>query len=73
MTWTIGQIAHQAGIAPSTIRYYEKIGLLPPALRVNGQRRYNHTLLNTLRIIQQAQLLGFTLTEIRYMLQSFSP
>ncbi|MCU0498256.1 MAG: MerR family transcriptional regulator [Anaerolineae bacterium] len=71
MDYTIGQIAHQAGIAPSAIRYYERVGLLLPARRVKGQRRYDSDVLSTLRLIQHARALGFTIAEIRQGLHGF--
>jgi len=37
---TIGAVAEQAGVATSALRYYDELGLLPPATRVSGQRRY---------------------------------
>jgi DNA-binding transcriptional MerR regulator len=58
--WTIGQVAAQAGVAASTIRYYEEIGLLPAAQRVNGQRRYEEEILQRLGIIRLAQQADFS-------------
>ena len=37
---TIGEVARRAGVATSSIRYYERIGLLPKPERPRGQRRY---------------------------------
>lgn len=68
--WTISEAAAQVGINPSAIRYYERIGLLPPATRVSGQRRYDSIELYRLGVIQRARQLGFTLTAIRQLLQS---
>jgi MerR family redox-sensitive transcriptional activator SoxR len=68
---TISQIARQIRLRPSAIRYYERIGLLPLAQRVNGQRRYDSTVLYRLAIIQRARELGFTLSEIRHMFFGF--
>jgi MerR family redox-sensitive transcriptional activator SoxR len=68
---TISQIAGQIGLQPSAIRYYEQIGLLPPAQRMSGQRRYDPTVLYRLAIIQRARQLGFTLTEIRRLFVGF--
>ncbi|GCF11833.1 MerR family transcriptional regulator [Dictyobacter arantiisoli] len=67
---TISQIAQQAGIRPSTIRYYESINVLPEPRRVSGQRRYDETILERLAFIQVTQKLGFSLTEIQQLLQS---
>src|SRR5689334_12770519 len=55
----------QIRLRPSAILYYERIGLLPPAERLSGQRRYDPTVLYRLAIIQRARQLGFTLSEIR--------
>ena len=48
----IGVIAEQAQVATSTIRYYERIGLLPPPKRVSGRRQYDSSILKKLRVIQ---------------------
>ena len=68
---TISQVARQIGLQPSAIRYYERIGLLPPAQRLSGQRRYDSTVLYRLAIIQRARQLGFTLSEIRQLFFGF--
>ncbi len=68
---TISQVASQIGVQASAIRYYEQIGLLPPAHRISGQRRYDSTVLYRLAIIQRARQLGFTLTEIRQLFFGF--
>ena len=68
---TISELARQVGLQASAIRYYERIGLLPLAPRVSGQRRYDNTALYRLAIIQRARQLGFTLTEIRQLFFGF--
>jgi MerR family transcriptional regulator, redox-sensitive transcriptional activator SoxR len=68
---TISQVARQIRLRPSAIRYYERIGLLPPAERLSGQRRYDPTVLYRLAIIQRARQLGFTLSEIRHLFFGF--
>lgn len=70
---TIGQVAAQAGIAASAIRYYEAIGLLPEPTRVSGQRRYGDEVLQKLGLIRLAQDAGFTLAEIQSLLYDFPP
>jgi MerR family transcriptional regulator, redox-sensitive transcriptional activator SoxR len=65
--FTISEVARQVGVQASAIRYYEKIGLLPPARRVSGQRRYDSTMLYRLAVIQRARQLGFTLDEMRQL------
>lgn len=61
---TIGQLARSAGVAPTTLRYYEKIGLLPGPARVGGQRRYDESVLSRLEVIAMCKIAGFTLDEI---------
>lgn len=65
---TIGEVAERAGLRTSALRYYEEAGLLEPATRVSGQRRYDETALERLTVIQFCQQLGFTLAEIRLLL-----
>lgn len=61
----IGEIAKRAGVTTSRIRFYEAEGILPPAERgPNGYRDYPETLVTTLRFVEQAQRLGFSLKEI---------
>jgi DNA-binding transcriptional MerR regulator len=62
----IGGIARAAGLSIHTVRYYERLGLLPPAQRtVSGYRVYERTTEERLRFIRQAQALGFSLAEIK--------
>jgi len=68
---TISQVARQIRLRPAAIRYYERIGLLPSAKRLSGQRRYDPTVLHRLAIIQRARQLGFTLAEIRQLFFGF--
>lgn len=69
--FTIGDIAQQVGVATSTIRYYERIGLLPPAERVNTKRRYEESMVQKLGVIRLAQQLGFSIDEIQVLLHDF--
>jgi MerR family redox-sensitive transcriptional activator SoxR len=68
----ISEVAREVGLRSSAIRYYEKIGLLPPAERRGKQRRYDTTVLYRLAIIQRARQLGFTLDEIRQLFFGFA-
>lgn len=63
--FTIGEIARQAGIRASAIRYYESIHLLPPARRSGGRRLYEPDVIERLAFIQTARQLGFSLNEIQ--------
>ncbi len=66
---TIGEVAKRAGVATSAIRYYERIGVLPPAERVSGQRRYGPETVERLATIGVAQRAGFNLGEIAQLLR----
>lgn len=67
---TISDVARQAGVRTSTIRYYESIDVLPQPQRVSGRRKYDATVLERLAFIQAAQKLGFTLTEIQMLFRN---
>jgi MerR family redox-sensitive transcriptional activator SoxR len=66
----IGEVARRSGKAASAIRYYEEIGLIPPARRVSGRRRYSPQIVRTLAIIETAQRAGLNLQEIRWLLEA---
>ena len=68
---TISEVARQVGLQASAIRYYERIGILLPAQRISGQRRYDTTVLYRLAVIQRARQVGFTLDEIRQLFFGF--
>ena len=64
-TYQIGELAALGGVTPDTLRYYERLGLLPEASRTEGGfRLYSRSALDRLRFIKQAQTLGLTLHEI---------
>ena len=65
----IGEVAQQAEVRTSLIRYYEDIELLPAPERVSGQRRYDETVLRRLTVIDVAQRAGMRLDEIRLLLE----
>src|SRR5579864_1401441 len=67
----ISEVARQVEMQPSAIRYYERIGILLPAQRIHGQRRYDTTVLHRLAVIQRARQTGFTLEEIRELFFGF--
>ena len=66
----IGEVARQAGMRASRIRFYERRGILPAPERVSGMRRYSPDVVRRLAIIDLAQHVGFTLKEIA---QLFGP
>jgi MerR family redox-sensitive transcriptional activator SoxR len=69
---SISAVARQAGLQPSAIRYYERVGLLPPPARAQGQRRYEARVLQQLAVIGIAQQAGFTIAEIKTLLHGFA-
>ncbi len=64
----IGEVARRTGVSPSALRFYEETGVLPPPRRVNGRRRYDPGVVRTVAVIRSAQAAGFSLTEIRALL-----
>jgi MerR family redox-sensitive transcriptional activator SoxR len=69
--FNISEVARRIGVRPSAIRYYEQIGVLPPAQRVNKQRRYDQAVLYRLAVIQRARQVGFSLDETRQLFYGF--
>lgn len=67
----ISDVARQVGLNSSAIRYYEQLGILPPAVRISGQRRYDRSVLYRLAVVQRARQAGFTLDEIRTLFFGF--
>src|SRR5262245_56769353 len=68
---SISEVALKIGVRPSTIRYYEQIGILLPPERLGGKRRYQESALFRLALIQRARQTGFTLKEIRQLFYGF--
>ena len=65
----VAELAHAAGVAPDTVRYYERVGLLPPPNRTStGYRDYGEESIDRLRFIRGAQRLGLRLADIRHLL-----
>ena len=69
----IGDVARQAGIPTSALRYYESIGLLPAATRSRGWRQYPPDVLERLVVIRAGRQLGFSLEDLRTLLHGYSP
>ena len=63
----IGEVVQSLGISADTLRYYEKIGLMPPATKRGGARYYNDQDVARLRFIRRAQTLRFSLEEIKLL------
>jgi MerR family redox-sensitive transcriptional activator SoxR len=67
---TIGEMARQAHVATSTIRYYERRGLLSADARQSGQRRYRTETLRRLVFIGMMQDIGLALGEVHAILNA---
>lgn len=67
---TIGEVAARGGVPTPTVRYYERRGLIEAPQRTKaGYRQYSSKTAERLRFIKRAQGLGFTLDEIRELLE----
>jgi DNA-binding transcriptional MerR regulator len=65
-SWSIGAVAGLSGCTVPTIRYYEEIGLLPPAARTDGgQRQYGDAALRRLTFIRRCRDFGFSIEQVR--------
>lgn len=70
----IGELSHLSGVHIETIRYYEKIGMLPaPPRTKSGRRVYGPSETRTLAFIRRGRELGFTLDQIRALLNLSGP
>lgn len=69
-TLSIGEVAEQAGVSVSAIRFYERRGLLPQAERVGGRRCFGAETLRRLKVIDVAKRAGFSLEEIGALFDS---
>ena len=67
---TIGELARRADVAPSTVRYYERRGLLQPDTRSSGQRRYRQATMRRLIFIGMLKDAGLTLDDIDGLLNA---
>ena len=72
MEMTIGELAERAGLAASTIRYYEEVKLLPRPARAGGRRVFDEKTLDRLLVITFAKEAGFSLREIRQLFDGFA-
>jgi DNA-binding transcriptional MerR regulator len=67
----IGEVALEAGVSPDTLRYYERMGLLPKVPRTGaGYRQYSDTAIERIRFIRNALRFGFALKEVATFLRA---
>ena len=67
---TIGELARRTGVAPSALRYWEELGVLPAAARNSGQRRYPESAVGLVGAILLLHDIGFSLAEQRAFMAS---
>jgi len=66
-----GDLARATGVSPDTIRHYEKIGVLPKAMRsTSGYRMYPDSAVERVMVVQRALRIGFTLAELAEVLSA---
>ena len=66
---TIGRLAERVGLQAKTLRYYDRVGLLPPATRTAaGYRLYDDSAARRLQFIRRAKALGISLADIKRIL-----
>lgn len=70
---SIGEVADLSGVPATTIRYYDRIGLVEPVARVGDKRRFDHAVLRRLVAIGLCIDAGFSLDEVRELLADDSP
>lgn len=67
---SIGELAEETGVKIVTIRYYEQIGVLPPAARTDANyRAYSPEHAQRLRFVRRCRELGFSLDQVRDLLR----
>jgi DNA-binding transcriptional MerR regulator len=71
MSLSITDVARRTGVPSSTLRYYERVGLLAGTRRANGYREFDERALDRLRFIHRAKELGCSLEEIATLLDAF--
>ena len=69
--FSISEVGRRTGLRPSAIRYYERFGILLPAKRIHGQRRYDERIFARLAVVARARQSGFSLDEIRELFFGF--
>jgi MerR family copper efflux transcriptional regulator len=69
---TLGEAAARSGVPPKTIRFYEEAGIIKPAARSeNRYRAYGEPDIHTLRFVQRARRLGFSLKDVAALLDLY--
>jgi DNA-binding transcriptional MerR regulator len=69
---TIGEVSKSAGVAVSTLRYYDELGLTPNVARTGGNRHFDQESIQRVSFIQQCKSVGLSLKEIQSILDEDS-
>ncbi|MGI5221517.1 MerR family transcriptional regulator [Nocardia sp. CA-290969] len=69
-TYSIGEIAGYFDLAPHVLRHWESVGLLTPATRIAGRRRYTRAQLARVAMILRTKQVGLSLTQARELLDA---
>jgi DNA-binding transcriptional MerR regulator len=72
-TMTIGELADRFGVGTHVLRYWESVGLMQPAKRVNGRRFYGEAQAARVTMIVRGKEAGFGLAQLRDMLNASDP
>ena len=68
-TYRVSELAEQTGLPPSTVRFYERAGLLPARRAESGYRLFDDQAVERIELIATGKRLGLQLEEIRHLLQ----
>lgn len=69
---SIGELAGATGVAPSALRHYDQMGVIAPAQRVGGKRRFDRSTVGRVNFVRRAQRFGFSLAEIGELIDDSS-
>lgn len=69
-TYSIGEIARRFDLAPHVLRHWESVGLITPAARVSGRRRYTRAHLARVAMILRCREAGLSLARVRELLEA---
>lgn len=68
----IGTVVNELGVPASTIRYYERIGLIKPLARAGNSRYLDQNDIDILKFVRMSQVVGFSISEIKELLTAFA-
>ncbi|MGO1225702.1 MerR family transcriptional regulator [Brachybacterium sp.] len=70
MSLLIGEVSARSGLSHDTLRYYERVGMIPaPERDATGRRRYDAAVLDLLRVVDALRRAGFSLAQVSSVLE----